>query len=215
MHPWTAGQLRAFLDWARDASPLFTAWWLLAYTGVRRGELLALRWRDIDLKAGTITVRRSVGVVRNNGQGATLKEGPTKTNKPRVIDLDPVTVAVLRAWWRSRHTLALALAAGDGIVFSDLEGQFLHPERFSRRFKSTLAQCRKALGEGAPPEIRLHDLRHSHATILLASRENIKVVSERLGHASVVVTLSVYSHVMPGNQRETAGRFAAMIEEAA
>jgi len=127
MHPWTAAQLRTFLDWSRENSPLFAAWWLLAYTGMRRGELLALRWRDIDLKAGTITVRRSAGIVRNKGQGATLKEGPTKTNKPRVIDIDPVTVAVLRAWWRDRHALALQLATHDEIVFADEEGRHLHP----------------------------------------------------------------------------------------
>jgi integrase len=150
MHPWTAGQLRAFLDWSRENSMLHTAWWVLAYTGMRRGELLSLRWRDIDLKAGTITVRRSVGVVRNAGEGAALREGPTKTNKPRVVDLDPATAGVLRAWWRERHGPALQLAAGEEIVFADIEGRVLHPERFSRKFQGELSRCRKALGESAP-----------------------------------------------------------------
>ena len=67
------------------------------------------------------------------------------------------------------------------------------------------------LGEDAPPRIRLHDLRHTHATILLRDRENVKVVSERLGHASVTVTLTTYSHVMPGDQRQAAARFAALV----
>jgi integrase len=74
---------------------------MLAYTGMRRGELLALRWRDIDLDAGTITVRRPAGLIRNAGEGAAVEEGPTKTGKPRVIDLDPGTAEVLRAWKRS------------------------------------------------------------------------------------------------------------------
>ena len=214
MHPWTAAQLRAFLVWSEGSSGLHAAWWTLAYTGMRRGELLALRWRDIDLHEGTISVRRSAGVVRNKGEGAEIREGTTKTNKPRVVDLDPATVAVLRAWRKDRASLTLSLVRDDALAFADLEGRFLHPERFSRTFQNTLRRCRRDLGEGAPPEIRLHDLRHTHATILLADlRENMRVVSERLGHASVTVTLTVYSHVMPGNQREAAGRFASHMEK--
>jgi integrase len=121
---------------------------------------------------------------------------------------------LLRAWKRERGTLALALARDDSLVFSDLEGAHLHPERFSRTFKAAQAKCRKALGDGAPPEIRCHDLRHTHATLLLADREPIKTVSERLGHASVTITLTVYGHVMPGDQRRAAARFAALIREA-
>ncbi len=183
-------------------------------TGMRRGELLALRWSDINLDAGTITIRRSVGVVRNKGQGAAVTEGPTKTSKPRVIDIDPATVAILRARKRDRGSLALALARDDSLVFGDLEGHHLHPERFSRSFKSAQAKCRRALGDGAPPEIRTHDLRHTHATLLLQDREPIGTVSERLGHASETITLTVYSHVMPGDQKRAADRFAALIREA-
>ena len=119
-----------------------------------------------------------------------------------MIDIEPVTVGVLKGWRSARAGLALVLARDDALVFGDINGRHLHPERFSRTFKTTLAKCRRQLGETAPPEIRLHDLRYTHATILLADlRENIKVVSERLGHASVTVTLTVYSHVMPGNPR--------------
>lgn len=166
MHPWSAGQLSAFLAWSAVASPLHAAWYLLAMSGMRRGELLGLRWRDIDLDAGTVSVRRSVGVVRVKGEKPEIREGPTKNSKPRVIDIDPATVAVLHAWKRARGSLALALARDDALAFGNLEGAYLHPERFSRTFKSTLARCRKKLGDGAPPEIRLHDLRHTHATLL-------------------------------------------------
>lgn len=214
MHPWSAGQLSAFLAWSAGNSPLHAAWWLLAMTGMRRGELLALRWSDIDLDAGTISVRRSAGIVRNKGQKAKIKEGPTKNSKPRVIDIDPVTVALLRAWKRARGSLALVLARDDSLAFSDLEGHHLHPERFSRTFKATLTRCSRKLGDSAPPEIRLHDLRHTHATLLLQDREPIKTVSERLGHASVTITLTVYGHVMPGDQKRAADRFAALIAEA-
>lgn len=215
MHPWTNAQLRTFLDWSRENSALHVAWFTLGYTGVRRGELLALRWRDVDLDAGTISVRRSVGLSRVKGEKAQIKEGPTKTNQPRVIDIDPETVALLRAHKRERGALALQLARNDALIFGDAEGEWRHPERFSRTFKDHLARCRRDLGkvEGveAPDEIRLHDLRHSHATILLRAGTNPKIVSERLGHASVTITMNVYAHCLPSMQREAVTRFASIM----
>lgn len=104
-------------------------------------------------------------------------------------------------------------ARDDALMFGDIEGRHLHPERFSRTFRGHLARYRKALGESAPPVIRLHDLRHTHATLLLVDRQPVKTVSERLGHASVTVTLTVYGHVMPGGQKHAADRFAAVIAE--
>jgi integrase len=169
MHPWSQDQLSAFLAWSAGHSPLHTAWALLASTGMRRGELLALRWRDVDLARATVTVRRSVGVVRNAGEGATVTEGTTKTARPRVIDVSDGDVALLKAWRRERGSLALALARDDSLVFSDVEGAHLHLERFSRTFQNALRACPKALGDAPPPEIRLHDLRHTLATHWLAS----------------------------------------------
>jgi len=217
MHPWTAAQLRTFLDWSKDHSHLHTAWWLLAMTGMRRGELLALRWRDIDLDAGTIRIRRSVGVVRGKGQKAVLKEGDTKTDKPRTVDIDATTVALLRAHLRERGGLALQFARDDALVFGDAEGRHRHPERFSRAFKDQLKRCERYLvkhGREALPEIRLHDLRHTHATLLLIKGTPVKVVSERLGHANATITMNVYAHVLPGNQKDAADSFAALVAEA-
>jgi integrase len=98
MHAWTAAHLAAFLAWAeQDGHPHAPAWYVLAHTGMRRGEALALRWRDVDLDAGTLSVRRSAGMIRNAGEGAEVTEGDTKSGKPRVVDADPSTVAVLRA----------------------------------------------------------------------------------------------------------------------
>jgi integrase len=98
------------------------------------------------------------------------------------------------------------LARDDALVFCDLEGRHQHPERFTRRFREQLARCRRQLGDDAPPAIRLHDLRHTHAILLLKAKEPIKVVSERLGHASVTITMEIYAHVMPGMQSEAAKR---------
>jgi Phage integrase family len=112
-----------------------------------------------------------------------------------VVDLDPATVAVPRAWKRQRGALALQLVRNDAVVFGEHEGAFRHPERFSHLFREAQVRCARVLGDDAPPVIRVHDLRHTHATILLRDRENVKVVSERPGHANVSVTLTTYSHV--------------------
>lgn len=84
-----------------------------------------------------------------------IQEGTTKTNRPRMIDLDPVTVGILKSRRKDRAGLALALVRDDSLIFSDLEGQHLHPERFSRTFQNTLKRCAKGLGDDAPPVIRL------------------------------------------------------------
>jgi integrase len=183
-------------------------WHTLAMTGMRRGEALALRWRDVDLEAGTLRVRRSAGMVRNAGEGAAVPEGDTKSGKPRVIDLDEGAVAPLRAHRKARGAMALQLVKPDSLVFGDIEGAHRNPEHVSRQFARDIERC------GQVPAVRLHDLRHSHATILLTAREPVHVVSQRLGHASPVVTMTVYAHVLPGSQREAVGTFARLVREA-
>jgi integrase len=213
MHPWSEEQLAAFLGWSREHSELHAIWHVLAYTGMRRGELLGLRWRDVDLKTGMITVRRSAGIVRNAGEGAEVIEGSTKTAKPRLIDIDADTVALLESWKRHRRSLSLVLARDDQLVFGDIQGHHRQPEHLSRTWNQTVA---RAIGSGLDlPPARLHDLRHCHATILLLAGVPVHVVSQRLGHASPVVTMTVYAHVLPGSQREAANLFASRIGKAA
>ena len=109
----------------------------------------------------------------------------------------------------ARAGLALQLAREDALIFSDLEGGHLHPERFSRRFAEHLERCRRTV-DGLPA-IRLHDLRHTHATLMLGAGVPVKVVSERLGHATATITLEIYQHVLPGMQAEAAAKFAAIV----
>lgn len=212
MHPWSGAELGAFLRWADDkAAEHRPSWHVLAYSGMRRGELLALRWRDLDLEHSTLSVRRSVGVVQIEGQGKQIVEGPTKGKRARVVDLDAGTIEVLRAWRLARASIALSLVRDDALIFGGLDAKHQHPERFSARFIEKQARCRRALDDTAPPAIRLHDLRHTHATLLLKAGVPVKVVSERLGHASVMITLETYAHVMPGMQAEAAATFAALM----
>jgi integrase len=168
MCTWTGEQLRTFLDWTVSVDDeLAPAWLLLAMTGMRRGEALALRWVDIDWDEATVSIRRSVTVVKRKGHPEQIVTGLPKSGKARVIDLDPHTLAALRAHRKARGTLSLLFARDESLVLGGIDGETLHPERFSRTFRYRLKAARKELGADAVPEIRLHDLRHTHATLLL------------------------------------------------
>lgn len=212
MHTWSSEELRAFLDWSeRTNDELHIAWLLLAMTGMRRGEALALRWRDIDFDAATLSVRRSVTVVKTKGAGETLVVGTPKSGKARVIDVDPETLGKLRSYRAQLASVLLSLGRDDALVLGTIEGDARHPERFSRTFGYRLTAARKALGEDTLPDIRLHDLRHTHATLLLRAGVHPKIVSERLGHSKVSITLDVYSHAVPTLQREAATKLASLV----
>jgi integrase len=210
MRPWSASQLGMFLNWSAENSELHAAWHVLAHTGMRRGELLGLTWSDVDLDAATVSIQRSAGLVRNAGEEPEILVTAPKTEKSRrVIDIDPSTVAVLRSWKAERGSLALKLARPEAKVFGTEEDKHRHPERFSRLWNQTVARAiRKQVDV---PPIRLHDLRHTHATVLLQAGEPVKTVSERLGHGSATITLTVYGHVMPGDQKRAASRFADLV----
>src|SRR3712207_2092015 len=200
------------LGHARDPD-LAMGWRLLAATGMRRGGALALRWRDVDLDAGRLAVRRSVGVVKAKGAGEAPRRGadqdrPVPGRRPRRGHRRRAACLPGRPWSAG----PVPRARLGPLVLSNPDGTHRHPERFSRRFAGQVAQARKALGEEQLPLLRLHDLRHTHATLLLADGVPVKVVSERLGHASATITLTVYQHVHPGMGREAADRFAALLE---
>lgn len=211
MHPWDDTQLRAFLDWSAANDEMHVAWALLAMTGMRRGEALALQWRDVDFDAGTIAVRRSATLVKTKGQGELINVDKPKSGKSRVVDVDYQTLAALRAHRKTIGAMSLRLARDDAYVVGTLDGSVRHPERFSLAFRRRVERARKELGEDVLPVIRLHDLRHSHATILLKAGVPVKVVSERLGHAGPMITLTVYAHVMPTMQRDAATKLAALV----
>jgi integrase len=208
MQCWTESQLDAFLSWAREHSPgHYVAWRTLATTGMRRGELLALRWKDVDLDAKAISVRRSAVMIRYKGESSEIREGPTKTYMARVVNIGEETAAALRSWRRERGSMALTLARDDSPVFGTLENGLRNPEHFSGAFKGAVRRFRKwqeAAGAEAAPYIRLHDLRHTHASILLSKGMSVRTVSARLGHRNATTTMNIYAHVMPGDQKAAA-----------
>ena len=201
---WTAEQLVAFLEHARGhhLGPLI---YLAATTGMRRSELCGLAWDSVDLAGAELRVRAKV-VRTPNGYGL---ESSTKTAAgSRRIALDAGTVEVLRRHRaeqdRVRGLVGVRPLRDSELVFTTLEGGHVSPEAVSQAFR------RLVKSSGLPP-IRFHDLRHTHATLLLQAGEPVKVVSERLGHASAVVTLGVYAHVLPGAQEGAAERFGELL----
>lgn len=134
----------------------------------------------------------------------------TKTGKSRVVDLDPVTVAALKRWKAVQNEERLAWGAAyqpSGLVFTKEDGSGLHADHVQQRFGRLIAQA-------GMPTIRYHDLRHTHASLLLAAGTPVLDVSKRIGHASAAMTLNVYGHVVPGQGQKAAATFAALVDGA-
>lgn len=202
MQTWHQEELKRFLDNV-VTDRLYAAWLLLATTGLRRGELLGLRWQDVVLDTGRIVIRQSLMSV-----GGELNLSAPKTSKSRRgLSLDPTTTAVLRAH-RGRQ-LQERLAWGPdyqdaGLVFCREDGAPVRPDSFSRRFQ-TLASA------AGLPVIRVHDVRHTYASIALTAGTHPKVVADRLGHSTIGTTLDTYSHVVQSLEDQAAAQVAAVI----
>ena len=149
----------------------------------------------------TISVNRGLVSV-----GYELHESRGKTsNSRRAVDLDPTTVAVLSAWkaWQASERGAVGIEPTDW-VFADVDGNPIHPHSISQAFERIVARS-------GVPKVRLHDVRHTHGTLLIKAGVPVKVVSERLGHANPVFTIDTYQHVLPGMQAEAARTFEKLI----
>jgi integrase len=203
MQFWSAEELRSFLAAIED-HPLYPLLRLAASTGMRRGELLGLRWRDLDLDRARLSVRQQYG---RQGQQVVFGSVKTKAGR-RSISLDATTVETLRLH-REARTLVVAQFGGSypthDLVFCHPEGTPFDPDVISQAFDRLVA----AFGLR---RIRLHDLRHTHATLGLAAGVSVKVMSERLGHSKASVTQDLYQHVIPGMQEDAAARIAAVVD---
>ena len=203
MTTWTTSELRTFLL-STTGHFLEPMWLFASSTGVRRSELLGMRWSDVDLDAAVASVRQTVLATQD---GYRPQEDQKSTLSARTIQLDRRVVEMLRKHHTDQHAEQLAAGVGwhdHGLVFPSRDGTWWNPPAVSLAF-------RRAVKAAGVPLIRLHDLRHTHATLLLVAGVNPKVVSERLGHSSVAFTLDTYAHVMPGMQAEAAGLFMDLV----
>lgn len=195
MMPLSVLEVRQFLNVVADDR--FYALYVLALsTGMREGELLGLRWQDVDLARRTLQIRMNVAETDN--KRFILAETKTAYSR-RTVALTQAAVDALAAHWQKQQ--ADKAGMGDlwtelGLVFPNGYGTIMIPHNITKRsFKKYLVKA------GLSREVRFHDLRHTAATLLLASGVNVKVVSEMLGHSSVSITLSIYAHVLPHMQQ--------------
>ena len=199
MHTLNEDDIHAFLEAARPTL-YYALFYLALFTGMRRSELLALRWCDVDLLLCQIYVTRSLHHLRN---GAIIFRAPKTAKGRRMIALSPSASLVLKEHRERQDAMRLMLGEpliDEDLVFSQPDGRPLLPDTI------THAWIKLAKRTGLK-NIRLHDARHSHASLMLKQGTHPKIVQERLGHASIQITLDTYSHVAPGLQEAAAARF--------
>jgi integrase len=204
MCPLTPEQAKLLLQVAHETGDRLTALYVLAiHTGLRQGELLGLKWDDVDLEDGSLQVRRTLAITKN---GPVLTS-PKTTGSRRSVKLTSKAIEALK-----RHLERQlgeidrigSLWSENGLIFASEKGEPINRHNLTRRsFKPLLKRA-------GLPQIRFHDLRHTCATLLLTRNVNVKIVSEMLGHSTIAITLDTYSHVLP-NMRDQA---AAAMEEA-
>ncbi len=176
-------------------------------TGLRRGELIGLKWSDINFSGDSLSVNRTIEETRISG----VVEKTPKTKKSlRLIALPGITLSALKTLRKEQSEQKLRLGPlfqDNGYLFANDDGTIWKPDAFTKAFQ------RLVKGSNID-HVRFHDLRHSHASQLLKQGINPKVVSERLGHSSIAITMDTYSHVLPGLQEEAASKINDALKEA-
>ena len=191
-------QLKIFLGLAEKRKlKYFTAFRLLAYSGMRIGGLLALTWDDVSFSDNTISVNKTLS---KNADGKLIVHDPKTRSSKRLLDMDMETMQILRRWKvkQASYLLARGINAMDKgqLIFSSNLNGLLSDMTISRH-------CKQILKDGGLPNITLHGFRHTHATLLLSAGASIKEVQNRLGHSDVTTTLNIYTHLTRQDQKET------------
>ncbi|NLG85759.1 MAG: site-specific integrase [Firmicutes bacterium] len=200
----SAEEVEQFLG-ATEGHQAYAVIYTALYTGMRRGELLGLRWEDVDLTKGVLNVRQQLQRIAGKGY---ITKAPKTEAGTREVALPSSVVALLRRLKKEQAEARLRLGPAwceNGLVFCLEDGRPLDPSNFSRRFHQLAV-------DAGFPDLRFHDLRHTHASLMLAAGEKITVVQERLGHEKPTTTAAIYAHAIPGRQREAADRFEEMLQ---
>jgi integrase len=200
MQIWNEEEMSQFLEAAKDTE-YYALFYAALFTGARRSELLALRWKDIDLILGQIYINRGLHHLNN---GEYVFSQPKTARSRRTIALSPSAIGVLSKYYDTRCMDAAMLnkkVTDDTLIFSDIvTGKPYRPNTISRAWTNL------AIKTGIKT-IRFHDARHTHASLMLKQGIHPRIVMERLGHSTISVTLDIYSHVVPGMQELAAQRF--------
>jgi integrase len=203
MKTWDEFEINRFLE-AASGSQYYALFYTVLFTGMRRSELLALHWQDIDFIMSQIYVNRGLHQLRD---GSYVFTEPKSAHSRRTIALPPSAISLLRQYHEQksleRSMLGSTLTDSD-LVFSTPEGEPLRPNTVTRAWEVLAAKAGVKV-------IRFHDARHTHASIMLKQGIHPKIVQERLGHSSIQMTLDTYSHVAPGLQQAAAEGFDRMI----
>lgn len=199
MKVWTIQQINEYLKFTKH-SRYHAIFFLAAYTGMRKGEILGLTWDNVDFDRKILTVQKTLYKMK----GQYLLSEPKTRNSIRTIYIDDDIIRVLRKQ-RVKQNLEKLKHGGvykeHNMVFAQESGEFVMPTAVNSLFNRYINQLKF-------PHIRFHDLRHTHATILLQMDVNPKIVSERLGHSSVKITLDTYSHVLPSMKKDLSEQFS-------
>lgn len=199
---WSPVEIRQFLEAAKNRRH-FPIYYLALMTGMRQGEILGLKWEDVDLENGVIHISRNWTMTDTVKQ---LAEGGKTEGARRSIDISQSVIDVLKEHKNKQAKELQALGIDTDFVFTNAKGELLHPTSIREFFQD----AQKAAGV---PVIRFHDLRHTHASILLQKGVHPKIVSERLGHSSISITLDIYSHLIPTIQKEAADAIESYITD--
>lgn len=206
--PWTIEQTNQFLTSVKG-SRLFPIYMIAVGVGLRRSEIVGLRWSDIDFKKGLLTVNHALVMVKG---GHKIQEPKTKKSS-RTVPLPAAVTEELKSWkgWLAKEEMAWRGLHKDlkpedipkfnslNMVFCNEAGEPMNPDFITRSFREDFKKT-------GLPEIRFHDLRHGHATMLLELGEDLKVISERLGHSSITMTGDIYTHIREHLQREASNK---------
>jgi integrase len=197
---WSPEQLAVFLAHAAQREPRFAvAFQFAGWRGLRRGELCGLKWDDLDLDGGEAHIRRNVTEADRQ-----VHVGSPKTERgERTVSIGPKLVAALRA-----HRKAQAVRSLEGWVFPGPDGRVLAPHCLTHRFKALVRELPEL------PELHLHELRHTAATLMLLQGIPVKIVSDQLGHSKVELTLNLYAQVLPQQRDASADAVEALFSEA-